>query len=276
MKSFNNKILLAVLGLTALSSCYKKFDADSYKPALSIGGYSSSKDVGAANLVGYWSFDGSLVDSVSKTAGTNTGTSFVNGVKGKAMQGADQSYVLFNPPTALQNLQSFSVAMWVNSPQNTSGIVGLIDIANTASFWGNLTVFFENGSTADKAVLKIHVNNNGKDAWLGNYEVQNIWNVWTHIAATYDAASSTFKVFVNGARIAEKTEANFGPLVFNNATKMVFGTVQFQTTPSLTSATANQSWASYLKGGLDEVRIYNKALSEGDINALVRLEGRGK
>lgn len=197
-------------------------------------------------------------------------------MKGQALQGVDKGYVLADAGTAIQNLQSFTVTTWVNSPQNAAGIVGLIDIANTASFWGNLTVFFENGSTADVGKLKVHVNNKGTDAWLGNYDLTKPWNTWMNIAVSYDAASSTFKVFVNGSKIATQTVANYGNLVFQNATKIVFGTVQFQTKPSLTTATNAQDWASYLTGALDEVRIYNKALEESDINALVKLEGRGK
>ena len=57
---------------------------------------------------------------------------------------------------------------------------------------------------------------------------------------------------------------------------MVFGTVHFQTTPSLTSSSTRQDWASYLTGQLDEVRIYNKALSDAEISSLSKLEGRGK
>jgi hypothetical protein len=57
---------------------------------------------------------------------------------------------------------------------------------------------------------------------------------------------------------------------------MVFGTVQFQTTPSLTSSHGSESWASYLTGAMDELRIYNKALSAENVNALVVLQGKGK
>ena len=276
MKKLTIKLLLAT-SLTGLlfSSCYKKFDEKSYAPALNIGGYTSTKQIAPANLVGYWSFNGNLVDSVSGTTGTNTGTSFGNGVKGQAMQGAASSYVVYNTPTALQNLHSFTTTMWVNTPQNANGIVGLMDIANAGSFWGNLTIFFENGGTATSGNLKIHVNNNGADAWLGNYALPNPWNTWMNVAVTYDAASSTFKVYVNGSKIATQAQAGFGSLVFQSATKMVFGTVQFQTTPSLNGGTT-QPWANYLTGQLDEVRVYNVALAESDVSALVKLEGRGK
>lgn len=276
---YYNKLFVALLIIAtgiSLSSCYKKFDPESYAPPLSIGGYTSSKEIAPTSLVGYWAFDGSLVDSISNTSGANNGTSFTGGIKGQALQGADKGYVLVDPGTSVKSLQSFTITNWVNSPQNTNGIVGLIDIANANSFWGNMTIFFENGGSASTGKLKIHVNNNGTDAWLGNYDLTNPWNTWMNIAVSYDAASSTFKVFINGSKIATQTVSNYGALTFQNATKMVFGTVQFQTKPSLTSATESQDWASYLTGALDEVRIYNKALEESDINALVKLEGRGK
>jgi hypothetical protein len=276
-KVINYMVLMTVaFSATTLSSCYKKFDAASYAPALSIGGYTSAKQIAPSSLVGYWGFNGSLVDSVSNNNGTNSGTTFTGGIKGQALQTTGNSYVVYNTPAAVQNLHSFTISAWVNAPQNSTGIAGVLDIANANNFWGNLTIFFENGGTATSGNLKIHVNNNGVDAWLGNYTIPNPWNQWINVAVTYDASSSTFKIFFNGSKIATQTQAGYGSVVFQNATKMVLGTVQFQTTPSLTTTHGTEPWASNLNGLLDEVRIYNVALSETDLGSLVKLEGRGK
>lgn len=285
MKTSNNKIFkkalnCSILGFSAvtllfsLQSCQEK--PNDYAPALTIGGYTSSDEIASESLIAHWGFNGNLNDTISQTAGTNSGTTFITGVKGQALKGADEAYVVSNTPPNVQTLKSFTVSCWVNSPLNTDGIVGLIDVANSQAFWGNLTVFFENGGTENKGVLKIHVNNNGTDAWLGNYELTSPWNKWMHLAVTYDAASSTFVVYVNGGQKDKKVIAGYGPINFQNASKMVFGTVQFQTTPSLTSATGKQGWAGYLTGALDEVRIYNKALSAEDIGFLQKLEAKGK
>ena len=51
--------------IASLSSCYKKFDPASYQPPFTINGYSSVDEIGAGSLVGYWSFDGNLIDEVS-------------------------------------------------------------------------------------------------------------------------------------------------------------------------------------------------------------------
>lgn len=269
-------MVTAATAALTISSCTKKFDPSSYAPELSIGGYTSAAEISSENLVAYWAFDDSLVDSVSNESGTATGTSFTAGLKGKGLQGANNSYVVANTPGAVQNLKSFTVSLWTNSPQNTSGIVGLMDVANGKAFWGNLAIFFENGATPDKGVLKVHVNNNGQDAWLGNYDLTSPWDKWVQIAVSYDQISSTFKVYVNGSRIATQVIAGFGPLLFQDAQKMVFGTVGFQTSPSLTTNASKQDWASYMTGRLDQVRIYNKALTDEEISSLQKLEGRGK
>ncbi|MHB1178015.1 MAG: LamG domain-containing protein [Daejeonella sp.] len=278
MKSKTYRLLIFIAGVSLLSSsCLEKFDSQSYAPALSIGGYTSTKEIAPASLVGYWAFDGNLLDSVSKVAGDNTGTTFSKGIKGQALQGAKNSYVTFNPGNAIKNLRSFTITYWVNSPLNTNGIVGLVNLSNSSNFWGNIDMFFENGSTVDAAKFRVHISNNGnKDAWLEKDGMPNIFNKWVSFTVSYDEVTSTFKLYVNGSLSVKKEVSGYGPINFVNSGKIVFGTVHFQTSPSLTSATGSQPWASYLTGQLDEVRIYNKSLSDSEVGALVKLGGRGK
>lgn len=280
MKKIKNKQLMILSGVIVscliLSSCYKKFDPKSYAPPFSVGGYTSSKEISPANLVGYWAFNGSYIDSVSGASGTNTGTTFSGGIKAQAMQGALNSYVLFTPGSAITGLRSFTITYWVNSPPPSTGIIGLVNLAKTDGFWGNIDMFFENGSTTTNGKFRAHIQNGATDSWVAKDGIVNLFNSWVAIAVSYDAATNTFKLYLNGTSIFSNTVANFGQINFTNVGKMIFGTVQFQTVPSQTSATGSQPWASYLTGQLDEVRIYNKALADADVNALVKLEGRGK
>ena len=157
-------------------------------------------------------------------------------------------------------------------------VVGLVNLANTAGFWGNIDMFFENGSTADAAKFRVHITNNGgtPDHWISKDGIPNMFGKWTGIAASYDDAAKRFKLYVNGSNIVNETDAGFGSLNFAGSGKIVLGTVHFQTTPSQTTGSGSQPWASYLTGQMDEVRIYNKALSDAEVNALALLEGRGK
>ena len=272
----HTSLAVAVVTL-GLSSCQKDFDPASYAPPLNIGGYSSSKEIASANLVGYWSFDGNLVDSVSTTPGVNTGTGFSPGNKGQALQGALNSYVVTTPSAGVTALKSFTITTWFNTPPPTTGVIGLFALANKNEFWGNLEIFIENGSTNENGKLRIHINNGSGDKTYSADNVLNLFDKWVGLAVSYDETTGTVTVYVNGSRASSGTVAGLtGPLNFVNTGQIVFGTTQFQTTPSLTTTHGSEPWASYLTGQLDEFRIYNKALSDAEIGALAKLEGRGK
>jgi hypothetical protein len=287
MKNLKNFTLVcfAVLGvMTAIFSCQKAYDPNTYAPAKPLptfGGYSSSKDIETGSLVAYWPFNGTLTDSLSSTTGVSTGTSFGSGIVGKGLQGANNGYVVSAVPAAVQSLHSFTISTWVNMPQNTTGAIGILGIANSQNFWGNFDIFFDNGGTATTGVLKVHVWNNGtstagSDAWEGGYTVAKPWGTWIQILVTYDDTKSTVTVYYNGAVAGTNTAAGFAPLNWAGVQKMVFGTLQFQTTPSLTSGSTSQTWAGFLTGQMDQVRVYNKVLSASEASALYNLEKLGR
>ena len=280
MKVINSKLILAVsvFLVASLTACYEKFDTESYAPNVSIGGFTGSSEIAASNLVAHFPFDGSYEDVISKTAGVNTGTSFGNGLKGQAMKGAKNGYVLFDPTAAILSLKSFTLTYWVNNESTTAagGVVGMVGLSQKAGFWGNIETFFEGGSTNENGIFKAHIQNDTLDTWVEKKGVVNLFDSWNHVALSYDAATSTFNLYLNGSKAASSTVAKFGNLKWKNPGKMVFGTVQFQTKPSLTTASAGEPWASYMTGLLDEVRIYSVPLKDAEIDALVKLEARGK
>jgi len=276
MKMKLNIVTTLLIGSVLLASCYKKFDPASYAPPFTINGFTKTSEIASANLVGYWSFDGSYVDSVSGTAATGVGTSLVPGFKGKAYQGAANSYVISNIPTAVASLQSFTISYWINTPINSNGIVGTVNVSRADDFWGYLDMFYENGATATSVTFKSHVvASPGKDTWVV-HNISNPWNTWMNYTLTYDHTTGKFTVYVNGSSIATSTAATLGAMAWPATSKLIFGTVQFQTSPSLGTAGSSQPWANYLTGMMDEIRIYNKALSSTEIQSIIVLQGKGK
>jgi hypothetical protein len=277
MKKLNICLLgVAVLGM-GLSSCKKAFDPKSYAPPLSVGGYTTVKEIAKENLVAYFAFDGSLVDSVSNSAGTATGSSFTAGFERKALQGGVNSYVLATPPPAVAALKSFTVTEWYKSPPPSTGIIGVFTLAKTTAFWGNIEVFFENGSTNDNGKVRIHIAKGGGDYTMAVDGVHNLFDKWVNLGFSYDGASSTGTLYVNGSKVFTGAIPGLtGDADFSDVGKLTFGCVQFMTEPSQTSATGRQDWANFLTGQLDEVRIYNKALTDAQVGAIIGLEGRGK
>ena len=71
-------------------------------------------------------------------------------------------------------------------------------------------------------------------------------NVWTHVAATYDGA--TLRLYVNGVQVG--TLARSGSLAVSTRVLRIGG---------------NAVWGEYFRGRIDEVRVYNRALSQGEI-----------
>ncbi|MBD1385677.1 LamG domain-containing protein [Mucilaginibacter rigui] len=277
MRKPNLYILMAALVSAGLSSCQKKFDPATYAPALDINGYTAASQVAKENLVAYWAFDGGLVDSVSNTSGTATGTTFATGIKRDAMQGALNSYVITAPSSDVTNLKSFTLTEWINTPPPSVGIIPIFSLANKTGFWGNIEFFFENGSTNDNGLLRFHLFNGTDDKALEVNGVKNLFNKFVNIAFSYDATTSNCKIYVNGSRIFSGAFPGVtGPLNFKDQGNIVFGAPQFMTTPSQTSSHGAEGWASFMPGKLDEVRIYNKALSDIEVGSIAKLEGRGK
>lgn len=277
-KTFKKFIPLLTLACTvAFTSCYKKYDYKDYQPTFTVGGYSSSNEIGAGHLVGYWGFEGDYVDSISNIAGTGVNTSFGTGFLGKALQGAANGYVISELPAAIKNMHSFTIDFWINTPQNTGGIITPICISNETTDWGALDLFYENGSTATSAPFKAHINGQS-ETWFTNSTFANPWNAWQNVALTYDAATSTFTTYQGGGKVASTTTAGLGDFVFPaTANNLIFGTEQFQCVPTIgTMPGGAQTWADFLRGQLDEVRIYDVALSEADLKALIILQGKGK
>jgi len=277
--SFIKKGWLPVIMICSIvfTSCYKKFDPNSYNPPFTINGYTSSDEIGAGHLVGYWSFDGNNTDAVSGTTGTSVGTSFAGGFKGQAYKGALNSYVLSAPSTGIASMQSFTVSEWVNTPAPSTGILDFFTLSNTTHFWGNIEMFFENGSTNASGKLRVHIFQGGNDNTYALDGIPNLFDRWINITVTYDATTSTCTVYVNGTKAGSGPAGGVtGPLSFGDVGNIVFGTTQFNTAPSQTSATTAQSWASWMTGQLDEVRVYNTALEQSAIQALLILQGKGK
>ncbi len=277
MKKITYKMVAVSAIVLGLSACQKKFDPSSYAPPLSIGGFTSTKEIAPSNLVAYYAFNGSAIDSVSNTAGTATGIGYSAGIKGQAMQGALNGYIVGTPPTSVGSLTSFTVTEWFKTPAPSTGIIGLFSLANTTNFWGNIEFFIENGSTNDAGKLRIHIFNGTDDRTLEINNAVNLFDKWNSMAVTYNQENSTVSVYLNGSLLKAGTlDGLAGPLALKNVGKFVFGTVQFMTSPSQTTSHNSEPWASFLTGQLDEVRVYNKALTIDEISALVKLEGRGK
>jgi concanavalin A-like lectin/glucanase superfamily protein len=73
-------------------------------------------------------------------------------------------------------------------------------------------------------------------------------NLWTHLASTYDGA--TLRLYVNGGRVAARAVS--GPITISSGALRIGG---------------NAVRGEYFSGLIDEVRVYERALSAAEIPA---------
>ena len=314
---FSVPVILAISLIAVFINSCSKSNSDVTLPP--INGYNNADEVAATNLVAYWSFDGNLTESKQNLSGTGTNTAFTTGKKGQAYQGSSTQarYAIYNAGTALPALDSYTFSMWINSdsmklpladPTQGYGAQGIFTLVNTTDFWGGINIFIENRGAGDGDSLKLKIFTNNTRAgvvWKGQSPI--IWipaarNQWVHLVATYDAASSRFTAYINGA-LGGKMDVPYGPvtggttlfyandpggldnpnsaplhgdIVLPASTQMAIGTHQFTTTPALNTGGTPQPWATTYAGLLDEFRIYNKALSSSEVNSLYQLESAGR
>jgi hypothetical protein len=93
----------------------------------------------------------------------------------------------------------------------------------------------------------VTVNVAGRDHSSGG-SAQLPLNTWTHLAATFDGA--TLRLFVNGVQVG--SGALGGSLLTSTGALRIGG---------------NAVWGEYFSGLIDEVRIYNRALTAAEIQS---------
>lgn len=235
-------------------------------------------------LKDYWAFDGNLDDQGQYQAtGTGTGISYVDGISGQAVQiGDGGGIVIAQIDDSIATPGDITVAFWMKGAPGPvdGGAQGIFDLANSAALWGNLSIFLESYNDPDDpnaAFMKLHFWNDNvsenQEQWIAGSEVQlkNVLGKWTHVALTYTSASSAVSLYIDGEPTAVHdwvlNDGNYGTLKFNNFGGIALGTFGFMATPNI-SGDDPQGWAKSFDGALDNVRIYNVALSQSEVKQL--------
>jgi hypothetical protein len=282
IKKIIRSVLLTTPIIIGMASC-KKLD----KPALP-GDYPQDVAVTpSTSLRFYLPFDSTtaaakqlnvrFADSISTYPsffpdGTITTTA---GVRGTAFQGSSSAYIHYYNVNDMGSAKNFTLAFWMNIPlakKDNSHAVGIMSLSSSTGFWSEIAVYADNTTKgpSDSMDLKIHFANGTGDNWdFANYTGTARWpkmydGNWHHVAFTYDAGSKTGILYRDGAVFDTKTNET---IVFDGkASQFVLG--GFQEAASIVDTYANNSWMGYFPGAIDQLRMYNTALSAGDVAAL--------
>jgi hypothetical protein len=253
-----------------------------------IGGFNNADEVASSNLVAYWGLngDGKEAKSGAMPSKSQNVTFTSGGPKGQAASFAS-GFLSYDAITALNSLPNATISMWVNVKNNGSNPSSFFTLTRPNEWAGNINLMAETGwrkATSDTLVIKglVVTKVAGNDSWQdsrneptkGGVQAALFGGKWTHIVMTWDGATSMFKVYANGVKISNpewEARGTTGPLSFTTPTKAIIGAWG----TNVSGGTA-EAWQVPMTGMVDEIRVFNKALSDGDINSLYQLELAGR
>lgn len=291
MKTLSMKNVSLILAGTflfsvAMTSCSKKSTPDVTLPP--IGGYTSSDSVAAANLVAYWNFDGNQNEIKSGTASTSSDrVSYTTGVKGQALL-CDSGYVFYNSIPALNGLTTFSVSAWVQTQNSQApGFTSMVfQLSKPNSTFGNINLGVETGQRpAGNDTLTVHgwytdpsngLQDNRNDPF-GTPPVGVVLDTtgkWINIVMTVDNSNPVnFHMYANGVDIGAYNSRGTNVYTPMTPSNVIIG-AWLNNVPG--QPHTSDTWPHAFVGGIDQVRVYNKALSASDVSALYQLEKAGR
>lgn len=149
----------------------------------------------------------------------------------------DSEHVSVRHSASLNITGSFTMEAWIN-PVNVASPSFQIIMQKRNTGADGYTLYLSNGKVAIRTANITRL--------TGTITVPN--NSWSHIAGTYNSATNTFAVYINGSIDTSNVIAGAAPIA--NTDSLWIG----------------KGFNSPFKGQMDEVRIWNRALSSTEVS----------
>jgi fibronectin type 3 domain-containing protein len=198
-------------------------------------------------MVAAYGFDeGSGTTTADQSGNNNTGTLSnatwsTSGKFGKALSfNGTNAWVTVNSASSLDLTTGMTAEAWVN-PTTLGAAYRTLVFKEGAG--GEVWTLYGNQSGSPQAPLgEVHVGGYHDAVGTGTLPT----GAWTHVAMTFDG--SNVRLYINGTLVS--TTAAAGSLTVANGALRIGG---------------NNIWGEYFSGLIDEVRVYNRALSAAEI-----------
>jgi hypothetical protein len=271
-------IALMVLGSMTIFGC-QKMD----RPAL--GDYTKDANPPGGPLAFYVAFDGTTtdplmnaVDSIRAAFAANNPLTSIDGIKGKAIQGAKNKFVRYAKPNDwAKNAQNFTVSFWYKKDgqtlnnKGTNGPEYIMSFPSSNGHWSGSNLFImlegDNAACAVKFMIADKAMNDNWFTWESSTEKipGMLDNKWHHVAMVYSASTSAITLYLDGvANPNKKTWGTHGAINIDD-TKIT----ELRIGRGPANGDDNDDWlASSFKGGIDQFRMFTSALTATDVATL--------
>ena len=206
----------------------------------------------AAGEVARYAMDETAGTTITDTSGNaNTGTltgagvTRIDGRFGRALSFDGSSGNVTVPHSASINLtSSFTISAWVNATSLTGYRTILIkEVTGGCGYWLQTAGNQISSGFYSAGICKDHV--------TASANLQT--GRWHHVAAVFDDAANAYRIYLDGSLISTHSETG---TITPNSQSLVLGQTGY-------AAGNYERW----HGAIDEVRIYNRALAQAEIQA---------
>ena len=205
------------------------------------------------NLISHYTFDETSGTTAGDSAGSNNGTliggpTWSTGNIDGALSFDGTNYVNIPDNSTLEGFSSMTVATWINSNTAQSGS-NRFAVGKGASY----VLTFDHAVTNFQGHFAVY----DGTTWYtsGTSENTVASNTWVHFVGVYDGTN--LKVYENGTESSSRNVGSF--TIASNPNDLGIG--------------ANGSGGDKFSGVIDDVRIYNRALSASEITELYNYSG---
>lgn len=208
------------------------------------------------SLVAHWDFDSAENNLVADRSANGldarvVNASFSEGLKGNAFNGNGQGYLEVPYSPAFDQFEKgITISAWVYRDADSSQNYNCIVTRETGASWSE---YFDLAIHQNHPLLAIDLD--------GNSYIQTDCKEtlplkqWIHLAGTFD--NQTFRLYVNGEETASgKKEGSFQ---FSDTNPLIIGS---------NTNDGGQVFHDYFYGKIDELKIFNRALSSSEIKTL--------
>lgn len=212
-------------------------------------------------LILYLTFDGGTGEKVTDTSGNGNDGEIQAGAKraaGKFDQGlkldGQTQFVLIQPNETMDATEAVTMACWINpnKPAAQCWLYYLISKWNYHAGNGRCYLI----GLLDGAGMTFFISSDGTDAAMSRLDGGTIEygsGKWQHVAGTHDG--SEMKIYINGEEVGQLAAKR---KIFVDKEGMSIGAGSF-----------GKEAAARFTGIIDEVALYNRALSEGELKKLM-------
>lgn len=208
---------------------------------------------------GQWANDSALYGNDGVLGGSTTGESgdpnWTDGIHDDGLRfDGDDDYVEVADSAALNPTDALTVSAWVRPHGNNSGDTYQAYVGKEyAKQWA-----LAKAQTVNE--FRWHINTTGSDSFdfvnVGSFENNN----WYHLAMTYNASTGDWVKYINGEEVHSET---------------LSGTIKTSSEPLMIGDDPRDS-GTKANATIDEVRIYNRSLSAGEVEQLYTVQGENR